>query len=324
MGSSVPRGRLRPAIQVGGAALLAALLVAPIVGPAPSVGAQSRAVEKPNDSSLIVINDGSEASPYPATITLENVPGTIIDIKLRLLGLTHTSPDDLDIMLVSPDGQAVLVMSDAGGSGVSNNVSGLDLTFDTTSQTPLPDETPIQPARYEATDYDTTGGDSDAFGATAPSPNSDSMADFLGGDPNGDWRLFVRDDDTNNDVGRLTNGWSLRVETTNSGPTAVTDRYETREDKQLRVLRPTDGLLANDTDPDNDRLKVRFPQGETGVAYTRPTKKGGTVKIYTNGAFVYTPKANFSGQDSFRYTVVDPDGQRDRGKAVITVDAQPD
>jgi hypothetical protein len=38
---------------------------------------------------------------------------------VRLRGVTHTHLDDLDIMLVSPHGHRAMVLSNAGGTGVT-------------------------------------------------------------------------------------------------------------------------------------------------------------------------------------------------------------
>ncbi|MFN9956450.1 MAG: proprotein convertase P-domain-containing protein, partial [bacterium] len=53
--------------------------------------------------------------------------GTITDMSVTLEDISHTYPDDLDILLVGPTGAMVLLMSDAGGSWDLNNVT---LTFD--------------------------------------------------------------------------------------------------------------------------------------------------------------------------------------------------
>jgi hypothetical protein len=63
-------------------------------------------------------------------------------------------------------------------------------------------------------------------------------------------------------------------------------------------------VLANDSDPDGDQLTI------TGT--TKP--KNGTVSI-VNGAITYTPSRNYTGTDSFNYTISDGRG----GTATTTV-----
>src|SRR4026209_1025593 len=49
-------------------------------------------------------------NPYPSTITVSGVSGTITDVSFTLYNLSHTYPDALDILLVGPGGQKVLLM----------------------------------------------------------------------------------------------------------------------------------------------------------------------------------------------------------------------
>ena len=60
--------------------------------------------------------------------------GTITDADLVLNGLSHYTPDDIDILLVGPQGQDAIVMSDAGGGYAVNEI---DLTLDDQAAEPL-------------------------------------------------------------------------------------------------------------------------------------------------------------------------------------------
>ena len=64
----------------------------------------------------ITINDVASAVPYPASVSISGMSGTISKVLVRLNGLTHTFARDIDILLVGPGGQKVMLMSDAGGS----------------------------------------------------------------------------------------------------------------------------------------------------------------------------------------------------------------
>lgn len=311
VGFTVPAGRARAVARFGGAATLAVLLVAPVFGAVPLADAQSRqgrALELGENSAPITVQDGTGADPYPSTLQISGVPGRISDIRLRLIGVTHTFEDDLDVMLVSPDGQAVLVLSDAGGE---NNADNLSVTFDNTSTTLAPDEDPIGPAAYDATDFDTTAGDSDSFGATAPTPNGDSMDDFLGESANGRWRLFVRDDTTNDFSGEISGGWLLRIETTNSPPIANTDIFETPSGKRL-IVKAVDGILKNDRDPDGEDDFIR------AIPFEKASAKGRII-VSKRGAVDYKPKAGAAGRDVFAYEIKDSKGARDTGTIIIRI-----
>jgi len=58
--------------------------------------------------------------------TVAGAVGTILGLDVKLNGLTHTYPDDIDMLLVSPSGEKMIFFSDVGGSG---NVSGINLTL---------------------------------------------------------------------------------------------------------------------------------------------------------------------------------------------------
>ena len=43
--------------------------------------------------------------------------GRVVDVDVTLHDFTHTHPADVDILLVSPEGTASILMSDQGGGG---------------------------------------------------------------------------------------------------------------------------------------------------------------------------------------------------------------
>jgi uncharacterized delta-60 repeat protein len=79
------------------------------------------------NAAFIAINDDTTATPYPSTISVSNVIGTVLKATITLTNLVHTSPADIDAMLVSPEQQTVLFMAHVGGQ---NAINGVTLTFD--------------------------------------------------------------------------------------------------------------------------------------------------------------------------------------------------
>jgi subtilisin-like proprotein convertase family protein len=153
-----------------------------------------------NPASLSIPASG-KASLYPSVITVSNLAGTLVRASVTLNNLSHTWPDDLDILLMGPAGQKVLLMSDAGGS---TDITGSVLTF-ADSGPALPDSAAIAPGTYHPTDYETT----DVLPAPAPGrPYNTNLAVFIGTDPNGTWSLFVNHD-SSGDSGNLAGGWSM-------------------------------------------------------------------------------------------------------------------
>lgn len=70
--------------------------------------------------------------------------------------------------------------------------------------------------------------------------------------------------------------------------------------------------------PNEGKLKAYDPEGK-GLVYTVTRQpKRGTVQVNGDGSFVYTPKKNKVGVDSFVYTVTDPAGNVSR-EATVTV-----
>ncbi|MYF28073.1 MAG: hypothetical protein F4169_04290, partial [Gammaproteobacteria bacterium] len=76
----------------------------------------------------------------------------------------------------------------------------------------------------------------------------------------------------------------------NRPPAAGDDTATTAEGAAVAI-----DVLANDSDPDGDALTV--------ASVAQPAN--GTAAIQTDGTVTYTPKAGFSGQDSFTYAVSD-------------------
>lgn len=159
------------------------------------------------NSTAIVIPDSGAAAPYPSSITVSGLTGVVSSASVRLSGLTHGFPDDLDILLVSPSGKKMVLMSDAGGG---HGVSGVTLNFADANSASLPDSLPITSGDFKPSNYE---GNSDSFSAPAPSgtPGSDFTV-FNGSNPNGEWALYVMDDSTG-DLGNIAGGWSLTLNT---------------------------------------------------------------------------------------------------------------
>lgn len=156
----------------------------------------------------VFISVGGPASPYPATIEVSGMTGQVSHLRVGLHGLTHGFADDLDVLLVAPNGRGAVLMSDAGGG---SRLQGIDLTFDDNASAALPDGGPLVSGEYRPSNYE---GASDDFTDLAPAgPYVTALGELNGVDPNGTWSLFVIDDFFL-DGGNIANGWSLSFETT--------------------------------------------------------------------------------------------------------------
>jgi hypothetical protein len=156
----------------------------------------------------IAINDHNFATPYPSIINTKCIPGTVTKVTVTLYQVSHTFPDDIDLLLVSPSGQALTLMSDAGGG---HSINGVNLTFDQMAPGLLPDSSQIVGGTYKPTDYE-----SDApWPLPAPQPSVGDMFAFNGTNTHGAWALYAVDDN-DVDVGAIAGGWSLTFTWTGS------------------------------------------------------------------------------------------------------------
>jgi hypothetical protein len=142
------------------------------------------------------------ANEYPSSIVVSSVPGTVTKATVTVLNLASGNADDIDMVITGPNGQKVMLMSDACGAGLV----GEDWTFDDAAPTFLSDNGPCannQTASFKPSNYlpppatevdDMNVPPQGAPNAPAP-PYLNNLASLAGGSPNGSWNLFVRDDD---------------------------------------------------------------------------------------------------------------------------------
>jgi hypothetical protein len=90
-------------------------------------------------------------------------------------------------------------------------------------------------------------------------------------------------------------------------PVAEDDNYSANAGVPLTVP-ASEGVLANDSDPDGDPMTAAVVSGPTH----------GTLAFNSDGSFVYTPSAGFFGSDVFTYQV-NAGGDSDTGRVEIIV-----
>jgi hypothetical protein len=162
----------------------------------------------------ITIPQAGNAIPYPSTVAVSGITGTVTKVRATLGSFTHSFPRDVDALLVGPGGQSVILMSDVGPGSV---VSNADITFDDAAG-PLPTTT-FGSGSYQPTNInDGEGGDTYAPPAPA-SGYAAALSVFNGISPNGTWSLYVTDD-FSGDSGSIAN-WSVTVTTTGGDYTAT-------------------------------------------------------------------------------------------------------
>jgi subtilisin-like proprotein convertase family protein len=157
-----------------------------------------------NNGQQIVINDDAAASPYPSVQFVSGLTGVITKVTVSLVGLTHGSPSDVEIVLRSPTGQTCLLMWNCGSPG--HNVTNINLTFDDAAATNLPSSGTIAGGSFRPSEY---GAIANMPAPLPAPPYGSTLAAFVGENPNGSWALFVADQ-VPLDAGTLAS-WSVTI-----------------------------------------------------------------------------------------------------------------
>ncbi len=110
---------------------------------------RASAVQFCNTTAVVGTTGTGPASPYPSSINVSGLIGTVTDVNVFLLdfttlGDTNSPPqhwaEDQDIMVAAPSVSNVILMSDAGGDNdmTSGPVTAADLNFDDQAANQLP------------------------------------------------------------------------------------------------------------------------------------------------------------------------------------------
>lgn len=234
------------------------------------------------NTNAITIVDLAKANPYPSTITVDGLSGTITKATVTLNGLRHTFPQDISILLGSPSNTNVVLMSRAGGALAINNVR---VTFDDGASAPVPQSGSLTDGSYRPSDYKA----SDSYFSPAPvGPYSKVLSDLIGTSPNGTWSLYVQDDATP-DVGAIEGGWTLSLVTSAGKAIVVGGRQM--------------NLVISQVGTDVQLTVNGTPGVEYGIEASTDMSNWteiGTATAGDNGAAVYTVKPAQSGLQLFR------------------------
>jgi len=104
---------------------------------------------------------------------------------------------------------------------------------------------------------------------------------------------------------------NLTLNPQNDAPVAVDDTFVLNEDNAAVI-----NLKGNDTDVDDTNAQLIVD------SFTQPAH--GTVTLNDDGTVTYTPAADYTGADSFTYTITDPSGSTSTATVSLTVNPQND
>lgn len=149
-----------------------------------------------------------------------------------------------------------------------------------------------------------TGNTNPSHGSVTRSGNSFVYTPANGFSGTDSFDYTVSDGNGGTDTGTITITVGAAPE--NRPPIAATDTAHTAYQTPVII-----NVLANDSDPDGDTFSI---VGDIAPA-------NGTIVQTGNDSFTYTPKANFSGADTFIYGINDAHGLHASGTVNITVAA---
>ncbi len=207
-----------------------------------------------------------------------------------------------------------------GNGGISS--ATIEITVQSTNDSPMgigeqiatAEDTPVTTGNVLANDTDIDGDiltisdfSQGAHGSVANNGNGTftytPSANFSGHDS---FTYTVSDGNGGTDTVTV----NVNVGAANDAPQAAGDSFATSEDTPFT----TGNVLANDIDADGDSLTI--------TDYSQAAN--GSVVHNGDGAFTYTPNANFNGHDSFTYTVSDGNGGTDTVTVNVNVGAAND
>jgi len=194
---------------------------------------------------------GNPGSPYPSTITVAGGPNQIGALRVTLFNLHHVLPDNLDVLLVGPQGQKFVLMGDAGGAVPIDPSAPVTLMFTDAAGQVLPDSSMLTSGFYEPTNWESPVTD---FPAPAPPGPYNEPGSAVGGtgpqtlngtfgfsNSNGVWSLYVRDDGgtfTNEAItGCIDGGWELAFLPLTASEVSLSGRVTTADGRGIRNAR---------------------------------------------------------------------------------------
>ncbi len=244
----------------------------------------------------------------------------------------NAKPAELTVFpTINQSGVAIITITVDDGNSTSTTL--FELTVDEVNDAPTIVDIPDQSTREDQglenirISVDEGGGsdeDIQFLTISATSSNTDLI-------PNENIKIEFQDDDGNPDVGSL----SLTPAPNSSGTATivvkVNDGTSTAEDSFEVVVRDTndaptasDVSLTGDEDSEvSGNLAAVDPDGDPLIFSIVQSASFGTIEVteHETGSFIYIPKLNFNGKDSFTFKA--SDSESDSNIATVTIDVKP-
>ncbi|MBP7914831.1 MAG: tandem-95 repeat protein, partial [Vitreoscilla sp.] len=238
--------------------------------------------------------NGTFSVPYTASNGSGTVSSTIT-VTVTPVGDAPNAADDTNAAandaLVTPEDTPTII--DVLGN--DSDPDGDPLTITAIDGHPIRPGTPVPVTDGAGQTVGTVSLNPDGTLTFTPAPNYHGPADFD----------YTMTDGTTPVTAHVT----VTVTPVNDAPLAVSDTFNAAEDAAFN------GDLGR-----NDQFSG--DGAHTFALATGPTH--GTVVVNADGTFTYTPSANYSGPDSFTYTLTDADGDVSTARVTLNVRAVDD
>jgi subtilisin-like proprotein convertase family protein len=154
----------------------------------------------------ISIPIGGIGGVYPSNVNVSGLPITGVRVRSVVLhDVSHTRSNDIDVILQSPQGQNVLLMSDVGGANPINATYTFSDWAASMSATNANATDTYRPSNVGIPDNFPTPGPGIISSLTP-------MLNMFTGNYNGIWKLFVVDDDGTSDQGIISGGYTINFD----------------------------------------------------------------------------------------------------------------
>ena len=252
-------------------------------------------VQSFTNPAAITIRDTNSALPYPSTIAVSGFSGVVSNVTVTLSGFNQTWGSDVDVLLVGPAGQNVMLLSDAA-SGYINNIT---FTLSDAAATGVP-ASGLPAGTYQPVNLTDASPLGDSFPAPAPAgPYGTALSVFQNTTPNGTWSLYVFDDGPG-DIGSFSGGWSMTITTIAGTPSNTA---------------PTISAITNQiTTVNTPKSGVAFTVGDAQTAASNLVLSVASANI----TLVPTSNITFGGSGANRTVTITP-ASNQRGAATITL-----
>lgn len=161
-----------------------------------------------SNPAAITINNSGPASPSPSVISVAGGPASVEIVSVTLSNVSHTFPDDIDVLLVSPSGETLVLMSDAG---LTADLTGETFVIADYGTAQFDDGLLNPSGTYQPTNWgtgDVWTGYAGPINNSAPAGTSTFASVFSGIAADGNWALYI-EDDAGGDLGVISGGWSI-------------------------------------------------------------------------------------------------------------------